>query len=315
MGSTTVAVVPSWNGRRHLEQFLPTWLEQSLPFDRVLVVDNASVDDTETLIEKMPGARVLRQPQNLGFAGAVNRGIERALSDDDVGFVAVLNNDVSLDREWHRAAFDAIRQRSAYGSCATCIVRGNSPSALESAGIGWHDHGVASGLRCGQPPPPTSDPPTEVWGASAAAALYRRQLFERVGLFNETFFAYQEDVELAMRARQAGWHSVLAPAARAEHLGLGSNRRFPLGGTFADYYNARNRIGVLVTALPKDQWRRHWKIMLARQLRLLIASLPERRPGAVWCGVLHGLWRVPANLAVRGRAHTTHANTVNGVGP
>jgi GT2 family glycosyltransferase len=253
---------------------------------------------------------LLSLPRNLGFAGGVNRGVEAALADAEVELVAVLNNDVSLDREWHRAGADAIELRPEYGSGATCVLRFDPPGVVESAGIGWDGRGTASGLRQGQPSPAVEEPPVEVWGASAAAALYRRELFESVGLFNESFFAYQEDVELAMRARRAGWRSVLAPAARARHLGHGSNRRFPLGGTFADYYNARNRLAALVTALPGSDWRRDWRKILVAQLGLAAASVSEGRPGAVWAGVLHGLWRVPSSLAARRRASAILSDTV-----
>jgi GT2 family glycosyltransferase len=232
------------------------------------------------------------------------------LADTRIDFVAVLNNDVSLDREWHRAGVDAIELQPDYGTCATCVLRVEPPGVVESAGIAWDGRGTAGGLRQGQPPPVVGEPPVEVWGASAAAALYRRELFESVGLFNESFFAYQEDVELAMRARRAGWRSVLAPAARARHLGHGTNRRFPLGGTFADYYNARNRLAVLVTALPRGEWRRDWRKILAAQLGLVAASVSERRSGAVWIGVLHGLWRVPSSLAARRRTSAILSDTV-----
>lgn len=310
MGAYTVAVVPSWNGRHHLKRFLPSWLGQSSPFARVVVVDNGSDDGTGALIDETRGTELLRLPHNLGFAGAVNRGVETALADGAAEFVAVVNNDVSLHEGWHGAAVDAIGLRPDYGSCATCVLRSDATDELESAGISWDESGVACGRHHGQPPPDANAPPVEVWGASASAAFYRRELFESVGLFNETFFAYQEDVELALRARRAGWRCVLAPAARARHLGLGSNRRFPLGGTFADYYNARNRITVLVAALPRDAWRRHWRKMVASQLQLLAASLPEGRSGAVVAGALHGLVRVPSSLAARRRVSSLVAGAV-----
>jgi GT2 family glycosyltransferase len=310
MRTKTVAVVPTWNGRHLLERFLPTWLEQSLPFAGVVVVDNGSEDGTEALIDETRGTESLRLPRNLGFAGAVNRGVASALADPEVDLVAVLNNDVSLDREWHRAAVEAIKAEPDCGSCATCVLRYDPPDVVESAGIGWGDRGTACGLRQDLPPPAANEPPVEVWGASATAALYCRELFESVGLFNESFFAYQEDVELAMRARRAGWRSLLAPAARARHLGHGSNRPFPLGGTFADYYNARNRIAVLVTALPGSDWRRNWRKIVAAQLGLIIASVSEGRTGAVWTGALHGLCRIPPNLAARRRTSAILSDTV-----
>ena len=172
----TVAVVPSWNGRHRLERFRPSWLEQSLPFARVVVVDNGSDDETASLIDETGGAELLRLPRNLGFAGAVNRGVEAALADAEVDLVAVLNNVVSLDREWHRSGADAIELRPEYGSGATCVLRFDPPGVVESAGIGWDGSGPAFGLHQGQPSPAVEEPPVEVWGASAAAALYRLSL-------------------------------------------------------------------------------------------------------------------------------------------
>jgi GT2 family glycosyltransferase len=182
---------------------------------------------------------------------------------------------------------------------------------VASAGIDWHPSGFARELLNGRPPPPATSPPREVWGASASAALFRRELFDSVGMFDESFFAYQEDVELALRAHRAGWKCVMAPAARGLHLGFGSNRPFAAGGSYADYFNARNRLVLLVTTLPTDDWRRHWREMLVAQLRLLTTSLPEGRAGAVWAGVLHGLWRVPRALRARRRVSDAISRTAD----
>ena len=298
MAPKTVAVVPTWGHRDHLERFLPTVLEQTRPFARVVVVGD---ERNEIVVGGDPRVELRTTPDNLGFAGAVNRGIEHALTDKDVDLVGVINDDVSLDKEWHAWTDQAIRLRPEYGSCATCLLQLERPEKVASAGIDWHPSGFARERLNGRPPPPATAPPREVWGASAAAALFRRQLFDSVGRFDESYFAYQEDVELALRARRGGWKCVMAPAARGLHLGFGSNRPFPVGGSYADYFNARNRLVLLVTALPADDWRRHWRKMLAAQLRLLATSLPEGRAGAVWAGVLHGLWRVPRALRARRR--------------
>ena len=296
MASTTVAVVPTWGHRDHLERFLPTLLEQTLPFARVVIVGDRG---NETVVGGDPRVELRTTPDNRGFAGAVNRGIEHAFSEKAVDMVAVINDDVSLDLEWHAHADQAIRLHPGYGSCATCLLQLEQPEKVASAGIDWHPSGFARELLNGGPPPPATLPPREVWGASASAALFRRELFDSVGKFDESYFAYQEDVELALRARRGGWKCVMAPAARGLHLGFGSNRPFPVGGSYADFFNARNRLVLLVTTLPADDWRRHWRKMLVAQLRLLTTSLPEGRAGAVWAGVLHGLCRVPRALRAR----------------
>ena len=298
MAPMTVAVVPTWGHRDHLQRFLPTLLEQTRPFARVLVVGDKG---NETIVGSRPGVELQTTSANLGFAAAVNRGIERALSAKTVDLVAVINDDVSLDPEWHAQAESAIHLRPEYGSCATCLLQLQRPDKVASPAIDWHPSGFASEVLNGEAPPPASAPPRAVWGASAAAALYRRELFESVGKFDEGLFAYQEDVELALRSRRAGWKCVMAPAARGLHLGFGSNRPFAVGGSYADYFNARNRIAMLVTTLPSAEWRGHWRQIAATQIRLLATSFPEGRAGAVCAGVLHGLLWVPRALRARRR--------------
>lgn len=304
MTQHSVAVVPTWGGHRHLERFLPTLLHQVYPFARVLVVG-----DARELVG--PGVEVLVQPENQGFSGAVNRGIEAALADPAVEFIAVVNDDVGLDPNWHARALEAIEARAEYGSCATCLLQLENPDRVASAGIEWHEDGFASEGLNGETPPEDSTP-REVWGASGAAALFRRTLFEDVGLFDERFFAYQEDVELALRARSAGWRCVLAPAALGVHLGFGSNRPFPLGGTRADYFNARNRIVLLVKSLPGEDWRRHLRVITAAHLKRAASAVREGRAAAVWAGTLHGLLRVPSALKARRATTLRRATGRNG---
>lgn len=298
MAPMTVAVVPTWGHRDHLERFLASVLEQTQPFARVVVVGD---EDIGIVVGGDPRLELRTTPKNLGFSAAVNRGIECAFSDESVDLVAVINDDVSLDPEWNLHAEKAIRLRPDYGSCATCLLQLEKPEKVASAGIDWCKNGFARELLNGESPPAAISPPREVWGASAAAALYRRELFDSVGTFDAALFAYQEDVELALRSRRAGWRCVMAPAARGLHLGFGSNRPFALGGSYADYFNARNRIFLLVTTLPSDDWRRYWREMARAQLRLVVTSLSEGRGGAVWAGVLHGLLRVPRALKARRR--------------
>lgn len=301
MPPTTVAIVPSCNGQALLERSLPTLLAQSRPFAHVLIVDNGSCDGSRALLEATDGVEGLFLDRNQGFAPAVNRAIRAALTKPEITSIAVLNNDVTLEPDWHYAAAAALQSDVAVGACATCLLDASRPSLVHSAGIDWRLDGVAENHLTGQPPPSRSLAPYAVWGASAAAALYRRELLETVGLFDESFFAYQEDVDLALRARRWGWRCLLAPGSRGLHQGFGSDRPFPLGGTWADYRNARNRISLLVKSLPGTDWRQRRFRIVAAQLRLLIASRQQARTGAVTAGFLHGILRAPRSLMARRR--------------
>jgi hypothetical protein len=120
-----------------------------------------------------------------------------------------------------------------------------------------------------------------------------------VGLLDESLFAYQEDVDLALRGQATGWRCLFAPAARGWHLGFGSNRPFIFGGSWADFFNARNRLAVLVQSLPGKDWQAHWPRILADQLRLVFQSAFEGRGLAVAAGFVHSLWWLPDRLKRR----------------
>ena len=140
-----------------------------------------------------------------------------------------------------------------------------------------------------------------MFGVSAAAGLFRRDLFDSVGLFDESFFAYQEDVDLALRARFARLRVRPRTGGTWRHVGHASNRPFPVAGTWADFFNARNRLSVLAKSVPGEQWRRSWRRIVMTQLGALVKSVPEGRWSAVLAGVLHGLCRLPFSVRARYR--------------
>jgi GT2 family glycosyltransferase len=295
----SAAVVPCSVRSDLLPGLLVSLQRQSLPFACVVVVDNGSGGAVVTAAAAHAGVEVVGLDRNRGFAGGCNAGIHHALLDADIDCIALLNDDVVLEPDWHREAACALLADPRHGACATVLLRQADPDRIDSAGIAWASPGWADNHLAGQPLAAAGSTLSEVPGASAGAALYRRSLFEDIGLFDERLFAYHEDVDLTLRAERAGWRCVLAPGARGRHLGHGSNRPFPLGGTWADFYNARNRPYVLVKALPGAEWRRHWRALVGAYLRSLGRSLRERRAGAVLAGALHALLRLPHALHAR----------------
>lgn len=297
----TAVIIPTVGPIERLERCLGSIAVQTLPFARVLVVNDAGPERLEREPTRTQDLEVLQLPRRLGFAGAVNAGIRRAFEDPGVATVALVNDDVRLASGWHEAAYTALASGHDIGACATVVLQARDPGRLDSAGIEWCSGAVADNRGHGHPPPAVDAPLEDVWGAPASAALFRRSLFERIGLLDESFTAYQEDVEFALRARLHGLRCVLASAARAEHDGFGSNRPFPGGGTWADFYNARNRVSLLLTTLPGENWRREWRLIIVRHLQLVARAVGEGRMAAVWLGAAHALWRTPSNLRNRRR--------------
>jgi GT2 family glycosyltransferase len=222
-------VVPSWNGRHLLEPCLASIAELDHPLDAVeqLVIDNGSSDDTvDWLARRHPRVRVLRSPRNLGFAAACNRAVAAARA----GVVCLLNNDVRVAPDWLGELLDA---RAATGAaCVGARVLGADGSEVEFDGgmMNFHGHGApyrhgvaAADLVAERAPRPTLF-------ACGAAMLVDREAFLRAGGFDESYFAYYEDVDLGWRLWALGESSVVAPAARVFHLGHASEAALGSGG-------------------------------------------------------------------------------------
>lgn len=297
--TATAAVVVTCGGTDRLRNHLATWHQQTLPFASLIVVDNGSPQSTTRWLEAAPGVRLVRLAENRGFAAGANAGIREALATVGTDFVALINDDVALDADWHRQAFRALHERPDCGSCATCLLQADRPDRIDTAGIVWITPWFADNARHDTPAPPPDARPEEIAGACAGAALFRRAYVEDVGLFDESLFAYQEDVDLALRGARRGWRTIWAPAARGFHQAHASNRRFPLGGTWADFRNARNRLTVLVKSLPADVWRRYGGRILLSFAADAGRSFRERRAGAVLAGQLCGAARLPRVLWTR----------------
>jgi GT2 family glycosyltransferase len=296
----SAAIVVNHNGWKYLKRCLPRLLDQTLPFSALFVVDNGSTDKTRQMLTKdFPNIELLLLNQNVGFSGGVNHGLQHVLRNSQYAYVALVNNDVYLETDWHAQAVHGLETDSRFGSCATCLLQESRPELVDSGGIIWLRPGRAENYLSGQVAPPKDEPYLEIFGASAAAALYRRELFAQIGLFDTALFSYQEDVDLALRARTAGWRCVFIPGARGIHTGHGSNRPFLFNGTYADYYNARNRLAVLVASLPAEEWRLCWRTILVDEFTTLFASLWEHRFVATLAGFTRGLLRLPGVLQRR----------------
>ncbi|HEY4364309.1 MAG TPA: glycosyltransferase family 2 protein [Bryobacteraceae bacterium] len=212
------AVIPSWNRRDLLRTLLENLKAQTKTFDEVIVVDNGSTDGSAEVAESM-GARVVRLPENLGFAAAVNRGIAPATSE----WVAILNNDVTLEPEW------LTRMLGAVGDSA--FAAGKILSAADSKVIdGTFDLMARSGcaLRCGagKRDSPTWNRAGTISMAPMTAALFRRSLFEEIGGLDEQFGSYLEDVDFGVRCALAGRGGVYVPEAVAHHRGSATSGKW-----------------------------------------------------------------------------------------
>lgn len=274
----TTIIIPNYNGARHLQALLPTIIAQTQAPARVLVVDNGSVDESLSTVQGT--AEVLPLTTNYGFAYAVNRGIEAA----DTEFVAILNNDVLLHPEWLARLEESLDETQADFACpllASGTVTGMADGAydlLSRSGCALRAlHGAPLATvkrevrRRIQFPPMT-------------AALFRRGLFDKVGLLDESFESYLEDVEFGLRAAGHGSFGYWEPRAYATHVGSAT---LGVWSARATALIARNQLLLICRHYSPQLLRRWWWPVLVGNLLYLLLALRHGQGGAA----LRGKWR------------------------
>ncbi|MDX9894746.1 MAG: glycosyltransferase family 2 protein [Desulfofustis sp.] len=213
-------VIPHWNGWELLRTCLLSLQNQTNRRFRTIVVDNGSTDGSPQLIrEQFPWVDVVILPENRGFSAAVNSGIRSG----DNPWILLLNNDVEVQPDCLEELQTQCRRYPDHEFFALKMCAFHQRQVIDGAGDGVLRGGVGYRLGTLEPDGPDFAMSREVFGACAGAALYRRELFDRVGLFDEDFFAYLEDVDFNLRAVRAGARCRYLPEAVVYHIGSASS--------------------------------------------------------------------------------------------
>lgn len=238
-------VVPNWNGREMLGECLDSLLAQSHPLT-VIVVENGSRDGSwEYLTETYPQVTVVPHSTNLGFAGGVNSGIRLAIADG-FEFVGLFNNDAVAAEDWLAELVTAADSNSTVGM-VTAKFLSIDGHHLDSTGDFYSSWGIPFARGRGEVASSKYDDDTAVFSASGGASLYRISMLRQIGLFDEDFFAYFEDVDLSFRAQLAGWSVEYVPGSMAFHRISATSGRVK---GFAIHQTIKNLPWVLWKNLP-----------------------------------------------------------------
>jgi GT2 family glycosyltransferase len=241
-------VIVNWNRRLFLEQCLRSVERQTCKDFELVLVDNGSTDGSPDCLEQFPGisATVIRNRENRGFASAANQGIKQARGR----FIALINNDVVLGERWLEEMLGGMATNPQVGMCACKLLFANSPHLIDKAGHLMYADGQNYGRGHREVDHGQYDRAEEVLWPDGAAALYRTEVFESVGLFDEDFFAYGDDAELGLRAQIGGWRCWYVPSAVAYH------HRSSTLGPYAPpkiFLVERNRIWLALKLFPRWQ--------------------------------------------------------------
>ena len=287
---TVSVIIPTWNARRRLELCLDLLEKQTRTVDQIVVVANGCRDDTVSFVERhFPHASLTSLPENRGTAGGTNAGIPLATMD----YIVTLNDDAHPRPTWLEALVEALERWHLFSFAASRLLMADGSGRIDSAGDGFDPRLGGTMLGQGQPDGPAFAECCEVFSASGAAAIYERDIFRTVGLFDESLFMYGDDIDLGFRARLSGHRCLYVPDAIAYHersVAWGHNSPAQIRMIY------RNGITVYVKNMP---WELVRPIMteVVRSWLAAIYHAPHR--GAALRGVTEALVRLPQTLRKR----------------
>ncbi len=238
-------IVVNWNSGSLLKKCITAIHRQTRAPAHITIIDNASGDESLAAIEEdYPDVHIEKLETNAGFAAA-NNVAARSVADCD--WLAFVNPDAFLEREWLEKMLTAAARNPEYAFFGCRLVQSGSPDTLDGTGDVYHVSGLAWRRGYGNPvdTAPTKD--QEIFAPCAAAALYRRDVFLAAGGFDEHFFCYFEDVDLGFRLRLAGQRCLYVAGASAQHVGSGTTGK---SSDFSVYYGHRNLVWTFVKNMP-----------------------------------------------------------------
>lgn len=286
----TSIILLNWNGKEDTIKCLESLKTLNYPNYETIVVDNASSDDSVKIIsDKFPNVTLITNKENLGFAEGSNIGIRYAL-EGGADYVFLLNNDAIIDEETVTELVQVAESDDKIGIIGSRICCYDRPDRIQSAGA---HIGIKTGRvwypDYGKSITTTDGKAVDVDAVSGTAMMVKREVIEKVGMLDPTFFCYFEDTDWCIRARKTGYRVVIVPMSKIWHKGGASTG----GGATPTsiYYSVRNHLLVMNKNYPiSDPFHRLFRDLSIIDLSLayvLLSSKVDRteRIRALWGGI------------------------------
>lgn len=245
MAVKVTVIIPNYNGLKFMRPCMESLRQQRCRDFRVLVVDNGSDDGSVQWLKEQRIPTIFLK-ENTGFTGAVNTGIRAAGTE----FVLLLNNDTVAEPGLVGELLKTIERSEKIFAVSSKMIQMHHRELMDDAGdmysvLGWaYQRGVGRSAR-------GYNKPGEVFSACAAAAIYRKKVFETIGLFDEMHFCYLEDIDVCYRAKIYGYHNRYCPSAVVYHVGSATSGSKYNG--FKVKLAARNNIYLNYKNMPLGQ--------------------------------------------------------------
>jgi Predicted glycosyltransferases len=249
----------NWNGRHFLQQFLPSVLASTWPNKEVVVIDNASTDDSvQYLRENFPSVKIIQNASNFGYTKGYNEGLKQLQAD----YFVLLNSDVEVTPSWIEPVIALMEKDKQIAICQPKLLQYEKRGYFEYAGAagGWLDYLGYPFARgrifddC-EKDEGQYDRAEPIFWASGAAMFVRADVYRELGGLDEYFFAHQEEIDFCWRAQLAGYKVYACPQSVVYHVGGGT---LPKGNARKVYLNFRNNL--VMMAKNMCRWEAVWKI-------------------------------------------------------
>lgn len=297
-------VILNWNNGDFIQKAITSVAVQSYPC-HIIVVDNGSTDGSVDLLQQMADAgdiTLIRHAKNLGFAGGVNIGIRESINRNDDA-VALLNSDAIADKNWLKHLAERLQSNPKTGMVASKMLSSDGKK-IDSTGDWLTIWGLPYPRGRGEKASDTYDSDTRVLGASGGATLYRLETLRDIGLFDNDFFAYYEDIDISLRARLKGWEIYYEPKAIVLHQISASSNRVK---GFTTYQTMKNLPWILIKDIPVPIfWRMAPRFILAYGI-FFVRAITDGRGLAALKGWLVSLWLTPKKIGERQRIQRSRA--------
>lgn len=268
MRSRTAVVILNWNGKKFLEQFLPSVISHSSKSAGIIVADNASADDSISFLEaNHPEIRIIRNKTNAGFAGGYNK----ALKQVDADYFVLLNSDIEVTPGWIEPVIEMMDRDPLIAACQPKLLDYYDRNKFEYAGAagGFIDkfgYPFCRGRLFQSVETDTGqyDDPAEIFWATGACMFVRAEVYRAFGGLDDRFFAHMEEIDFCWRAKNEGYKIMYCPDSVVYHVGGGT---LPKKSWKKTYLNMRNNNIMLYKNLPAG------KLFYVFTLRLILDGI------------------------------------------